>query len=93
MDIEAVFANALLDYFVIENWEIVFARKAFGATDETSLTVQKISDITALRIARVLVGENHVSRRNMVFLVIGHYLADIIVKDYLVAVTRSGSVD
>ena len=93
MDIEAVFANALLDYFVIENREIVFAREAFGTTDETGATVQKISNIAALWIARVLVGENHVSRRDVVILVICHNLADIIVKDYLVAVTRSGSVD
>ena len=93
MDIEAIFSDAFLDYFVIENWEIVFAGEAFGTADETGATVQKISDIAALGIARVLVGENHVSRRDVVILVIGHYLADIIVKDYLVAVTCSGSVD
>ena len=93
MDIEAVFADALLDYFIIENREIVFARKAFRATDETSLTMQKISDIAAFRVARVLVGENHVSRRDVVILVICHHLADVVVKHDLVAVTCSGSVD
>ena len=93
VDIETIFADAFLDYFIIEDREIVFARKAFGAAYETSLTMQKISDIATLGIARVLVGENHVSRRDVILLMICHHLTDVVVEDHLVAVTRSGSVD
>ena len=48
MDIEAIFANALFDDFVIEDWKVVFAGEAFRTTDETCATMQKISDIAAL---------------------------------------------
>ena len=55
MDVETIFADALLDYFVIENREIVFARESFRAADETGLAMQKISDIAAVYIAGALV--------------------------------------
>ena len=50
MDIEAIFADTLFDNFVIENRKVVFASEAFRTADETGATVQKISDITALRV-------------------------------------------
>ena len=50
MDIEAIFADTLFNDFVIEDWKVVFASEAFRAADETGATVQKISDIAALRI-------------------------------------------
>ena len=93
MDIEAIFADALFDDFVIKDWKIVFAGEAFRAADETGATMQKISDIAALRVGRILIGKNHISRRNVIILMICHHLADVVVEDDLVAVTRSGSVD
>ena len=93
MDIEAIFADALFNDFVIEDWEIVFAGKTFRTTDETCATMQEISDIASLRIGRILIGENHVGGWNMIFLVICHHLADVVVENDLVAVTRSSSVD
>ena len=93
MDIEAIFADALFDDFVIKDWKVVFAGETFRTADETCATMQKISDIAALRVGRILIGENHVGGRNVVFLMICHHLADVIVKDDLVTVTRSGSVD
>ena len=93
MDIETIFANAFFDDFVIENREVVFAGKAFRTTDETSATMQEISDIATLRVGRILVGKNHISRWNVVFLMIRHNLADVVVENDLVTVTCSGSVD
>ena len=93
VDIEAVFADALFDDFIIEDWKVVFSGEAFRTADETCATMQKISDIAALRVGRVLVGENHVSGWNVIFLVISHHLADVVVEDDLITVTRSGSVD
>ena len=93
MNIEAIFADAFFDDFVIKDWKVVFSGEAFRTTDETCATMQKISDIAALRVGRILVGENHVGCWNVVFLVISHHLADVVVEDDLVAVTRSGSVD
>ena len=93
MDIETIFADAFFDDFVIEDWKVVFASEAFRTADETSATVQKISDIAALWVGRILIGENHVGCWNVIFLVICHNLADVVVEDNLIAVTRSGSVD
>ena len=93
MDIEAIFADAFFNDFVIEDWKVVFAGETFGTTDETCATMQKISDIAALRVGRILIGENHVCGWNMVLFVICHHLADVVVKDDLVTVTCSGSVD
>ena len=93
MDIEAIFADALFDDFVIEDWKVVFAGEAFRTADETSATMQKISDIAALRIGRILIRENHVGCWNVVFLMICHYLADVVMENDLVTVTCSGSVD
>ena len=93
MDIETVFADAFFDDFVIEDWKVVFAGEAFRTANETGATMQKISDIAALRIGRILVGENHVCGWNMVLFVICHHLADIVMENDLVAVTCSGSVD
>ena len=93
MDIETVFADALFDDFVIEDWKVVFSGEAFRAADKTCATMQKISDIAALRVGRILVGENHVGGWNVVFLVISHNLADVVVEDDLITVTCSGSVD
>ena len=93
VDIEAIFADAFFDDFVIKDWKVVFAGEAFRATNKTRATMQKISDIAALRVGRILVGENHVSSRNVVFLMICHHLADVVVENDLVAVTCSGSVD
>ena len=93
MDIEAIFADALFDDFVIEDWKVVFAGEAFRAADETCATMQKISDIAALRVGRILVGENHVSGWNVIFLVIRHHLANVVMEDDLITVTCSGSVD
>ena len=50
MDIEAIFADALFNDFVIENWKVVFAGETFRTTDETSATMQKISDIATFRV-------------------------------------------
>ena len=93
MDIEAIFADAFFDDFVIKDWKIVFAGETFGTADETCATMQKISDIAALRVGRILVGENHVGCWNVVFLVICHNFADIVMENDLVTVTCSGSVD
>ena len=93
MNIEAIIADALFDDFVIEDWKVVFAGEAFRTADETSATVQKISNIAALRVGRILIGENHVSGRDVILLVISHHLADVVVEDDLIAITRSGSVD
>lgn len=93
MDIETIFSDALFDDFVIENWEVVFSCETFSATYETSLTMQKISDIAALWVGRILIGENHVGGWNVVFLVICHHLANVVVENDLIAVTCSGSVD
>ena len=93
MDIEAIFTDALFDDFVIENREVVFTGKTFRTADETGATMQKISDIAALRVGRILIGKNHVSGWNVVFLVICHHLADVVVENDLIAVTCSGSVD
>ena len=93
MDIEAIFADALFDDFVIEDWKVVFAGETFRTANETSATVQKISDIAALRVGRILVGENHISGWDVVFLMICHHLANVVMEDNLVTVTCSGSVD
>ena len=93
MDIETVFANALFDDFVIEDWEVVFAGEAFRTADETSATVQKISDIATLWVGRILIGKNHVGGWYMVYLMICHHLADVVVENDLITVTCSGSVD
>ena len=93
MDIEAIFADALFDDFVIKDRKVIFAGEAFGTADETCATMQKISDIAALRVGRILIRQNHVSCRNVVFLVICHHLADVVVENDLVTVTCSGSVD
>ena len=93
MDIEAIFADALFNDFVIENREVVFASEAFRTADETGATVQKISDIATLRVGRILIGENHIGGWNVIFLVICHNLADVVVENDLIAVTCSGSVD
>ena len=93
MDIEAIFADAFFDDFVIEDWKVIFAGETFRTTNETCATMQKISDIASLRIGRILIGENHVGGWNMIFLVICHNLAYVVVENNLVAVTRSGSVD
>ena len=50
VDIEAVFADALFDDFIIEDWKVVFSGEAFRTADETCATMQKISDIAALRV-------------------------------------------
>lgn len=93
VDFEAIFANALFDDFVIEDWKVVFAGEAFRTTDETCATMQKISDIAAFRVGRILIGENHVGGWDVVFLMICHHLADVVVENDLITVTCSGSVD
>ena len=93
VDIETIFTDALFDDFVIKDWEIVFAGEAFRTANETGATMQKISDIAALRVGRILIRENHVGCWNVVFLVICHHLADVVVENDLITVTCSGSVD